>query len=249
MALSLGPGMNILTKGASVELEVQMRGRVLARSTFKGDLLRIGRSPESDVYIDNPGLSRFHATLRRDGGVWTVEDLHSAGGTYVNGQRIKQWHLGDGDRIGIGKFTIVFRSLEPAPALPVRVEGGRTVAVQEELDAPRKRDEATPVVARLALAGGREVAIERDVFTIGGATDCDLVLPGWMVPDRVALVTRGLAGFSIVNLCGDDWVFVDGRPVEWESWLVSGNAVYFGRTRATFIEGAAVPEESETCPT
>jgi hypothetical protein len=244
----MSPSLKTQTQAA--ELEVQIRGRVLARSTFRNDLVRIGRSPENDVFIDNLGLSRFHATLRHHDGLWTLEDLASASGTFVNGQRVRQWNLSDGDRIGIAKFTIVFHTREPAARAAKPAGGGRTVEVRET-ETPALREEKSGVVARLVLSGGREVPIERDVFTIGGDTASDLVLAGWMVPPAVALVTRGLAGFSIVSVAGPEWVSLGGKPVEWDGWLEKGVVLRFGKTEAVFFvgegDGAAAPEGGEPC--
>ena len=53
--------------------------------TVDRDEMRIGRHPECDIVVDAGAVSRFHAKLVRvSGGVWTVEDLGSRNGTFVN---------------------------------------------------------------------------------------------------------------------------------------------------------------------
>ena len=45
----------------------------------------IGRAPSSDIVLDMPGVSKLHASLQRDGdGDWTLSDLRSREGTYIN---------------------------------------------------------------------------------------------------------------------------------------------------------------------
>jgi pSer/pThr/pTyr-binding forkhead associated (FHA) protein len=72
--------------------------------------VKIGRDPANDIQIINPGVSRFHALVYRQGHPWFVEDRESTNGVEVNGVKIK-WKQGlyDGDRITIGKQTLVFK--------------------------------------------------------------------------------------------------------------------------------------------
>jgi pSer/pThr/pTyr-binding forkhead associated (FHA) protein len=54
-------------------------------------------------------ISRIHATFVRSGGSWTVEDLHSASGTYLNEERFSgQAPLKDGDVIRLGGVIVEF---------------------------------------------------------------------------------------------------------------------------------------------
>jgi two-component system cell cycle response regulator len=68
----------------------------------------LGRSTEADIRLDDEGVSRLHAKIRRrtDGTV-EVADLDSTNGTYVNGAQIRHFTLSDGDRIQIGSVTIL----------------------------------------------------------------------------------------------------------------------------------------------
>ncbi len=72
------------------------------------DVLTIGRSPQSDLFLDDVTVSRHHARVLRDEGGFWVEDLNSLNGTYVNRKRIEQQRLFDGDELQIGKFKLVF---------------------------------------------------------------------------------------------------------------------------------------------
>ena len=75
------------------------------------DVLTIGRSPHSDVFLDDVTVSRHHARVIRDESGFLVEDLNSLNGTYVNRRRIERHRLFDGDELQIGKFKLAF--LEP----------------------------------------------------------------------------------------------------------------------------------------
>ena len=71
------------------------------------EVVRIGRAPESDIVIPDTSASRNHAELHRDGAGLRIVDLGSSNGTYVNGQRVKETQLSEGDIVGIG--SSVFR--------------------------------------------------------------------------------------------------------------------------------------------
>jgi Protein of unknown function (DUF3662)/FHA domain len=74
-----------------------------------GDRAVIGRLQGSEVEIQDPGASRRHAEIRRDGGDFVVVDLGSTNGTLVNDRPVSQATLEDGDRITIGRTVLEFR--------------------------------------------------------------------------------------------------------------------------------------------
>lgn len=68
----------------------------------------IGRSPDATVMVDDPGVSRLHARIRRsDVGTFEVEDLGSKNGTYVNGARVEQAPAVLGDKIRVGPRVVL----------------------------------------------------------------------------------------------------------------------------------------------
>jgi pSer/pThr/pTyr-binding forkhead associated (FHA) protein len=73
-----------------------------------GDRALIGRSPECDVFLDDVTVSRRHAELTRDGKVFTIRDLGSLNGTFVNKRRIESSVLEDDDEVQIGKYRMTF---------------------------------------------------------------------------------------------------------------------------------------------
>ncbi|MGQ0507224.1 MAG: FHA domain-containing protein [Myxococcaceae bacterium] len=62
----------------------------------------IGRSSELDMVLVEDMVSRKHAKITAAGGKITIEDLGSTNGTFVNGEKIKQARIKEGDRILIG---------------------------------------------------------------------------------------------------------------------------------------------------
>jgi hypothetical protein len=80
--------------------------------TLGGDVLTIGRSPHSDLFLDDVTVSRHHARILHDENEFWVEDLNSLNGTYVNRKRIERHRLSDGDELQIGKFKLAFLERE-----------------------------------------------------------------------------------------------------------------------------------------
>lgn len=68
----------------------------------------IGRDPDCDVVLDDPGASRRHCRIRRVGQGHVVEDLGSTNGTYVNGAAVSLWRLSGGDVIVVGNWNLVY---------------------------------------------------------------------------------------------------------------------------------------------
>lgn len=62
----------------------------------------VGRSSRSNVRLEDTSVSRHHANVAFRGGCWTVEDLGSSNGTYVNGTRISRCTLRPGDQVAFG---------------------------------------------------------------------------------------------------------------------------------------------------
>ena len=77
------------------------------------DPTTLGRLPENDLPLADAGCSNHHAVLRREGGRWTLEDLGSTNGTWVNDQRLEQPHLlKNADRIQLGAQLLKVGGLE-----------------------------------------------------------------------------------------------------------------------------------------
>jgi len=99
------PATDELTKNA-VKSWLTLLGRDYPLTA--GELL-IGRSPECDLSIDDPLVSRHHARIYWNGNAAVLEDLGSRNGSRVNGQLVRQpTQLEQGDRVQIGGREMLF---------------------------------------------------------------------------------------------------------------------------------------------
>jgi hypothetical protein len=85
-------------------------GRVGESFTVDGERMRIGRRPDSEVFLDDVTVSRDHALLIGRGDQWYLDDCGSLNGTYVNRSRIESHRLEEGDEVQIGKYKLTFHA-------------------------------------------------------------------------------------------------------------------------------------------
>jgi len=100
VAGNLPPGMALLV--------VRRGPNAGARFLLDHDLTTSGRHPDSDIFLDDVTVSRRHAEFHRGSGGFTVRDVGSLNGTYVNRERVESATLSNGDEVQIGKFRLVF---------------------------------------------------------------------------------------------------------------------------------------------
>ena len=72
------------------------------------DVTKVGRHPDSDIFLDDITVSRRHAEFLVRKGDYFIADAGSLNGTYVNRQRIDQAKLVTGDEVQIGKYKLIF---------------------------------------------------------------------------------------------------------------------------------------------
>jgi diguanylate cyclase (GGDEF)-like protein len=174
----------------------------------------VGRSPDAAVRLRDDGISREHAALCVAGGRVTVKDLGSTNGTFVNGVRIQERELRDGDQLTVGEATLLL--FTHSEGLEAGYQRGRfqavlrdpaTRALRREVFLERLREEisfarrrATPLSllmwepdaldARVGKAA-REGGISNIALAVQGLLrDVDVL--GVLGPGRLAIACPGL---------------------------------------------------------
>jgi adenylate cyclase len=88
-----------------------------------GELTTLGRHPSNTVRLVDREVSKEHATIERMGRDYILRDLGSSNGTFVNGRRVAELRLRDGDEISLGTSKLVFHTGEAVVASAPPVGG------------------------------------------------------------------------------------------------------------------------------
>jgi predicted component of type VI protein secretion system len=96
-----------------VRMRLSLNGRPLNSYKFSKDVIMVGRDPNADIFVDNPGVSREHLKFEMTpSGDYRLVDLGSANGTFLNEERVKAAYVRNNDVVRFGKFTL-WIGLEP----------------------------------------------------------------------------------------------------------------------------------------
>ncbi|HEU5196175.1 MAG TPA: FHA domain-containing protein [Methylomirabilota bacterium] len=208
----------------------------------------IGRGEDMDIVIDNASVSRRQARIEMvPTGEWVVEDLNSANGTFVNGQRLTARRtLARGDEISFGKFSLFFdralrapvqaRAIETRPNLPRATDtfhmDQKDVERLQQAVAMRRRAhlkwEARDKQDTFYLE-----RLERSAVLVGRSALCDLRVPAG--PKHHVLVLRNRTGYEVRNLSGWSRMRVNGDVVS-QAPLKGGDTVLIRGLRLTFFD-------------
>jgi pSer/pThr/pTyr-binding forkhead associated (FHA) protein len=220
-----------------------------------GDPVTIGRSPQGDIFIDNPAVSFHHARIFSQAGVYYLQDLDSLNGTFLNGVRITQAPLTYGDVITVGKHTLRFsrdRAGEkaPAPAPQPAVEDAPKLTGTMILDTKMRRElqegfakgqtaasvERAARMGKLTVLKGRtsekEFLLTSRTSMIGKSNECAIRLKGWFAPKIAALITKQGEAY-LVSPTGQK-VTVNGVPLTARVELHEGDLVALGKVQLLF---------------
>ncbi len=73
------------------------------------DEILIGRHASADIRLLDMSVSRYHAMMNVTDGKWTITDIGSKSGIYVNGNLVTKTRLRNGDIITLGNRKLIFR--------------------------------------------------------------------------------------------------------------------------------------------
>ncbi len=175
------------------------------------------RESSSTIQLHDTEVSRQHAELRRVGPDFTIADLHSSNGTFVNGERIRQHLLSSGDQVQVGGTLMLYtgpadeadedlaRSISIAPVEQANDESRILHAVSQE-EGSRIFDLATelPQNSWLARARSNLQVMYRTALAVSHTLEIDQLLQRimelifeWVEADRGCIMLIDPAGGSL----------------------------------------------------
>ena len=116
----------------------------------------IGRDTSSDIPYDDIRVSRKHATIHAEGGVWVLDDLNSRNGTFVNGSKVTRVELGGHTQFRLGGAndgstleTAIQDASAPAPSAPAPAPSAPAPTAPVPSAPPAQSAPAAPRAPRL----------------------------------------------------------------------------------------------------
>jgi pSer/pThr/pTyr-binding forkhead associated (FHA) protein len=184
-----------------LRIRVSLKGRPVKSFTFKKENIKVGRNPESDIFLDNPGISREHFKIELNArGYYEVEDLGSANGTYLNDELIQREPLMNNDVIRAGKFSLWVNYEEDrrgspggGAGSPTAYEGTTVLSTTELEELMVKAREADSQTPETWPAEHEETPTDR---TPGAAPRRTV----WVATVAAAFVLGGFVGAGVVWL-------------------------------------------------
>jgi ABC-type multidrug transport system ATPase subunit len=225
-------------------LEFQDMASGTRRIQITNDATRLGREPGLDVVIAATAadVSRRHAEIRRQQGVYLLVDLGSFNGTFLNGRRIANGEvLHDDDVIQLGPSgpSLRFRS-------PANPDAQRTANIRQPGGSPpggRPKNQtinATPDTGGLqaTLRGGDpspkdpqvflQHPLDRPQLTIGRADECDISLDGLLISNNHARISQSSSGLIMEDLNSTNGTYVNGQRITGRTLIRPEDVIHIG---------------------
>ena len=244
---------------ASAALMIYAPNRAPYRYAVSRGAVTIGRSPRSgnDIVVETDGqISKKHARIEMDrDGQFIIYDLDSTNGTRVNGRRVDNRLLHDGDEIVLGVSRLMFQLVGAqsseginsisTPAKTGGAFGGAVAQFQNISDMgsslPPNRI-LRPRNARLILIdGGADIDsfLLASETLIGRGVTNDIVLPDRSIATRHARIVHDGSGYNLEPLDRSASTAVNGKPISPgdEVPLKEGDSLEFGDLHLRFEGG------------
>jgi pSer/pThr/pTyr-binding forkhead associated (FHA) protein len=200
--------------------------------------VKIGRAMDCDIVVDNLGVSRHHCTIRQEGAGFAVVDGGSNNGTYVGGTRVSTQTLRDGDKIVLGKHSLIFdasgAATPGAGAKKGQAMGGEMTMFVDQAALAKAMAGGDGKRSTLALIqGGREVQVPliKDETTIGSAGE--VPVKGFLVKPIQAKIFKVGGVHRVTSLGGWRAVRVNGVRVA-DAALKTGDVIVIAGTTITY---------------
>jgi len=240
-------------------LYLKFKESVLEELPLKSGITTIGRAESNDIHIDNMAVSGNHARIVGQADTFTIEDLGSTNGTYIDDKRITRQKLLHNTVITIGKHSLVF--LDPDTALAD--DSDRTVVMKRPAAsatatamAPPKQDSSMDrTIIRGALlqqplnvpaekigiltvldgsAKDTVYLLDKRLVTIGKSAEAEIRLKGLFAPKVAALINKTREGYFITSATRWRKLLVNGTPISEGHPLKPADMVEVASLRARF---------------
>lgn len=218
-------------------LNVYFNDELRSKHELNSLITRIGRNQENDVVIDNVGVSGNHAEIIKNGDKYTIYDLNSTNGVYVNGERISDKELKFGDEIGIFKHQLRLVAVDFASSIETMAskrstkKNTNTQSATVEVDTSQLAgllkeniEKNAFLIASNGAMAGRKLKLTKSRFSFGKSQECDFQVGGWFAPKLAAKIVRQSDGYYLAPEKRGK-AKLNGRPVKNRVKIEEGNVI------------------------
>jgi pSer/pThr/pTyr-binding forkhead associated (FHA) protein/outer membrane protein assembly factor BamD (BamD/ComL family) len=212
-------------------------GQIAEQFSFDHGSYLIGRQENCDIVLPSSSVSRQHANIFVRDGRCYIEDLNSANGVTVDGQRVvKQRHLGTASQVRIGDYYLYleYKADDQLEDQDVR----QTLFISDSPDhnkLVRVNDE---------FAGEEFILSEID-NTIGRTDENFILLSDPSISREHALITRNGDVYTLMDLGSSNGTRVNNQEVDSPTQLEPGDVVEFGSVEFVYAQGDQEVDPSE----
>jgi len=209
IAISLGKG-RATTSSPESKLCLSFVGGLCAERTslfLTKPRTALGRGENCDIVLDGETVSRLHCEIVRFGAVYVVQDF-SRNGTFVNGQRVQQMQLQDGDQLRVGQ-NILLVQLSSSSGTGV-LKGRETM--------PHRLPpviELNPHIVVKGLEEGVTQPFSEEIITIGRRTDNQIMLEADNISRNHVTIERRDGRYYVRDLESANGTYLNEERVDW----------------------------------
>ncbi len=198
------------------------------------DCTSIGRSRDSDIFLEDIAVHRKQASILRVGNGYVLRDDHGSGDSLVNGHPVTERLLSNGNQLLLGNTQMTFHANEGTRPFQLPSSRGR------ELHIGKTSDPQASVIARLHLSGVRSGDAIRSIdllpeMSIGRSRTCSIFLEDLAVSRLHATIRELPTGeYELVDNRSAAGTYVNGQAIT-RCILHEGDIVQIGVSKFTFI--------------
>lgn len=232
-----------------VKFILQFNAMKIKEIPIKKESITIGRGEDNDIIIGNLAVSTHHARLVQKEDKFILKDLGSINGTFVNQEKVTQCELCKGDRILIGKHTLVFLQENEANLGTAESHSvGRTrisdterqrdfFAKNLEQKAGEEKEEKglKGVISYITDKGNvKEVNLVKRITVIGKGEVADIRVGGFWVGKSALLVHKESDAFYISRGDGKGSARLNGEKIKGQIKLKGNDFIEVGSAKMRF---------------
>ncbi|AWV89659.1 FHA domain-containing protein [Bradymonas sediminis] len=199
----------------------------------------IGRLDECDIVLPSTSVSRQHARIFIENGRCFIEDMGSANGVIVDGQRVIQRRdLGTASQIRVGDFYLY---------VEFKAQQDASQSVLNTLFISDSSDHHKLVRINDAFAG-EEFSLSEIENTIGRTDENFILLSDSSISRRHAKIIRSGNSYTVVDLESSNGTRLNGKPLRGARTLEPSDVVEFGDIQFVFAEGGEIVNVAAYAP-